>query len=194
MRQTSAVYVIRNTVTGCVYIGSSTSVEDRFRKHRNALRVGQSPNKQLQEDWNTYGEAAFEMTVLEVFPYVSVWTGTKELRVAEAFHLRAAKAVGSVYNAHPPYRNESRDRKTLRGWLVARDVTTEELAEKAGMSRSTIWSVEHGIRTSQPETLTKIANALHITQEQMILPEPRNKGQRRGPRTPKENPKEQDHS
>lgn len=186
MGQTSAVYAIRNTITGCVYIGSSTSVETRFRSHRNALRVGQSPNKQLQEDWKTYGEAAFEMTVLEVFPNISVWTSTTELRVAEAFHLRAAKAAGSVYNAAPPYRNESRDRKTLRGWLVARDVTTEELAAKSCVFRSTIWSVEHGIRTPRPETLAKIANALHITQEQLILPEPRNKGQRRGPRPPKE--------
>jgi group I intron endonuclease len=64
----SGVYVARNTVSGRVYVGSSISIYQRWRKHREALRRGKHPSNLFQDSWNKHGEAAFVWEVLEDVP------------------------------------------------------------------------------------------------------------------------------
>ncbi len=59
------VYEIRNTVTGECYIGKADSFEARWKLHRDTLRERRHHNHLLQAAWNSYGEDAFEFTVLE---------------------------------------------------------------------------------------------------------------------------------
>lgn len=56
---TIGVYLIRNTVNGKVYVGSSNNVEKRFGGHRHRLRKGIHSSCHLQEAWRKYGEESF---------------------------------------------------------------------------------------------------------------------------------------
>ena len=55
----SGVYVITNTVNFKVYVGSSKDVLRRITSHRSDLRRGISRNKNLQKDYDKYGEKIF---------------------------------------------------------------------------------------------------------------------------------------
>ena len=55
--------------------------------------------------------------------------------------------------------NELRRRRVL---------TLEELAEKAGVGRNTIWRLEHGVMGAQPRTIRKLAKALGVEPEDLV--------------------------
>lgn len=59
------IYVIRNTVNGKVYVGSSANVKERFRTHRKQLRANRHPNAHLQSAWQAYGESSFRFEIVE---------------------------------------------------------------------------------------------------------------------------------
>lgn len=60
------VYTIYNTITKKYYVGSAaTSIEGRFRNHKNTLRKNKHRNGRLQNSWNKYGENAFLFEILE---------------------------------------------------------------------------------------------------------------------------------
>ena len=50
-------------------------------------------------------------------------------------------------------------------------LTLEELAEKAGVGRNTIWRLEHGVMGAQPRTIRKLAKALDVEPEVLIKTE-----------------------
>jgi len=47
-------------------------------------------------------------------------------------------------------------------------LTLEELAEKAGVGRNTIWRLEHGVMGAQPRTIRKLAKALDVEPEVLV--------------------------
>ncbi len=49
-----------------------------------------------------------------------------------------------------------------------RVLTMEELAERAGVGRNTIWRLEHGVMGAQPRTIRKLAKALEVEPEYLI--------------------------
>ena len=50
------VYAIQHNVTGRIYIGSSENVTNRYKNHVSALRRGNHVNKELQKDFDSFGE------------------------------------------------------------------------------------------------------------------------------------------
>ena len=56
----------------------------------------------------------------------------------------------------------------LRELRRRRVLTLEELAEKAGVGRNTIWRLEHGVMGAQPRTIRKIAKALNVEPEELV--------------------------
>ena len=50
-----------------VYIGETIRGELRWKEHLRDLRGNRHPNKLLQEDFDKYGEQAFEWTILKEF-------------------------------------------------------------------------------------------------------------------------------
>ena len=59
------VYAIFNLQNDKVYIGSSVNVPKRRTEHFYKLNKGIHSNKNLQEDYNLYGQANFEFIFLE---------------------------------------------------------------------------------------------------------------------------------
>jgi transcriptional regulator with XRE-family HTH domain len=56
----------------------------------------------------------------------------------------------------------------LRELRRRRVLTLEELAEKAGVGRNTIWRLEHGVMGAQPRTIRKLARALNVEPEELV--------------------------
>lgn len=61
----SGIYGIVNNKTDKWYIGQAVNRQKRFNQHRWLLRNGKHANKELQNDWNHYGESAFSFVRLE---------------------------------------------------------------------------------------------------------------------------------
>ncbi len=61
---TSGVYWICNNINGCIYIGSSCHVYNRFRTHTRRLEIGSHGNPYLQNAWNKYRHINFIFEVL----------------------------------------------------------------------------------------------------------------------------------
>ena len=56
----------------------------------------------------------------------------------------------------------------LRELRRRRVLTLEDLAEKAGVGRNTIWRLEHGVMGAQPRTIRKLARALNVEAEELV--------------------------
>jgi len=65
--QPSCVYQIKNLTNNKVYIGETTRGELRWKEHLKGLRGNYHKNSLLQEDFDKYGEEAFEWSVLKEF-------------------------------------------------------------------------------------------------------------------------------
>jgi transcriptional regulator with XRE-family HTH domain len=63
------------------------------------------------------------------------------------------------------------DMAKLRELRRRRVLTLEELAEKAGVGRNTIWRLEHGVMGAQPRTIRKLAKALEVEPEELVKTE-----------------------
>lgn len=67
-QKVSGIYGIENTVNGKVYYGSTVDRDDRWRRHKRALKDGKHRNRHLQRAWNKYGEDAFRFVWMEDVP------------------------------------------------------------------------------------------------------------------------------
>ena len=65
--QPNCVYQIKNLENNKVYIGETIRGYLRWKEHLCDLRGNRHNNKLLQEDFNKYGEEAFEWTILKEF-------------------------------------------------------------------------------------------------------------------------------
>jgi transcriptional regulator with XRE-family HTH domain len=59
----------------------------------------------------------------------------------------------------------------LRELRRRRVLTLEELAQKAGVGRNTVWRLEHGMMGAQPRTIRKLAKALDVEHEELVKTE-----------------------
>lgn len=59
------VYQIKNEANGRVFIGASTNLNGLWNKEKFMLGMGSHMNKELQKDWNQFGEDQFSYLVLE---------------------------------------------------------------------------------------------------------------------------------
>src|SRR5690349_4837011 len=67
MMNHGGIYVIRNIISDCVYIGQTTSFYLRIGGHVTALRNNKHKTPMLQSDWNTHGADNFKFEVLIAF-------------------------------------------------------------------------------------------------------------------------------
>lgn len=58
------IYRIKCKQNGKIYVGRTRQVKHRFAVHATSLRGGYHENKALQEDFNKYGDANFEIKII----------------------------------------------------------------------------------------------------------------------------------
>ena len=63
--RTSAIYVLKNEISGSAYVGMTSQAARRWGKHLALLRCGKHHSPRLQEEFDEHGEAAFSFEVVE---------------------------------------------------------------------------------------------------------------------------------
>ena len=169
--QAKGVYAIRNTKTGCVYIGATTvSFAVRWRQHAQALKKGVHVNAKLQGDWSDLGSAAFCFSILEEVGDDALILLAERGHIAAATaplyniirfgrpHIRALYAptdgglsalMARLLEAEEVYESVTREAGSQGGPLVRqarRDLamTQRALAHALGVSHTYISKIEHG--------------------------------------------------
>jgi group I intron endonuclease len=67
----AGIYLIKNSINGKVYTGSSINIKNRLNKHRSCLKHNKHGNKHLQASFKKYGEEVFHFeTIKEV---ATIW-------------------------------------------------------------------------------------------------------------------------
>ena len=61
----NGIYAVRSTVTGRVWVGMSRNLEATRNGCWFCLRNGMHQGKSLQQEWNAYGESAFQYEILD---------------------------------------------------------------------------------------------------------------------------------
>jgi hypothetical protein len=59
------VYRIRNTGNDRSYIGFGTDLPAKINRHKAELRFGTHRNRELQDEWNSFGESSFRFEILD---------------------------------------------------------------------------------------------------------------------------------
>lgn len=83
--------MIKNLVTGRVYVGSSRSIKERIYFHKNALKKNKHFNKILQNSYNKHGKEAFKFSIIEECE-------REKLVEREQFWVDWYRINGKVYN------------------------------------------------------------------------------------------------
>ena len=65
MNTISGIYNIVNTKNGKFYVGSAMDINQRWNRHKNALKKNKHENLHLQRAYNKYGEDAFYCETIE---------------------------------------------------------------------------------------------------------------------------------
>lgn len=86
------VYMIRNTATGNCYIGASTGIHERWKRHMILLNNGSHATYPMLKEWKEHGAQAFTFSILELVPKPS------ELPAKEAEWIQKMKGECTVYN------------------------------------------------------------------------------------------------
>lgn len=64
MKTPMGVFQIRNTRNDKVLVDYSTDFKSKWNRHTMQLKFGSHKNKELQKDWNEYGEDNFVFEIL----------------------------------------------------------------------------------------------------------------------------------
>ena len=98
------VYRIRNTRNHKSYVGFDRDWSVRINRHKAELNFGSHRNRELQEEWNWFGEANFQFEGLDELEHKedSQTSPIEERKVlAEMWIHKLEKAGDSVVNLQP---------------------------------------------------------------------------------------------
>lgn len=128
----SGIYVIENSITGDVYVGSTCTFQKRIRRHFRELRQGTHHSTYLQRAFDKYGESAFTAHLAEEVPEKSHLIAREQLWI---------EALKPAYNMNPLATNSlgmkvsEETKQRLLGYSLAR-TTEERRLEQLGKKRS----------------------------------------------------------
>ena len=127
------VYMIKNTVNGKVYIGSSVNGYKRYNSHISHLRNGVHSSIRLQRSFNKYGAEAFVFIVLK-------YTDKNQHRKEEARVLKMLDAT----NPEKGYNNSD---LTERGVIKHTETTKEKMRKSQQDHAANLTDEERKLRS-----------------------------------------------
>lgn len=132
------VYKIENTITGKCYYGSSIYLRKRFNNHKTKLRNQKHDNKELQSEWNLYGENVFSFEIIEYCDKSILLEKENILINGGTLMYNIIKKANAKYGKeHPMYGKKHKEStiKTLKHKRSCQTVThTEETKNKISKS------------------------------------------------------------
>lgn len=99
MKPPMGAIIIKNNLSGKIFIDVSKDLKSIINRHRFQLKMGMHKTKELQQDWNEYGEEVFSFDVLEELKYDEKEEKidcTKELEIMKMIWLEKLKKDGLV--------------------------------------------------------------------------------------------------
>lgn len=118
---TSAIYQIRNSVSGRVYVGSAVNVEQRWACHRHRLRKGNHHSIAMQRSWNKHGAEVFVFEILECVQPADLiareqyWIDALDATNPKTGFNMAPTAGNSLGRKHPPEIRAKMRAKSFKG-------------------------------------------------------------------------------
>ncbi len=103
------VFQIRNTKNNKVFIGCSENLPGMLNRYRFQLKLGSHRNKDLQSDWNEFGQDAFVFEILDVLePKTDPdWNSEKDLLELKELWLEKLNPYDEFgYNKHTNLQNK----------------------------------------------------------------------------------------
>ena len=85
------IYMIKNNINNKVYIGQSSDIKKRWKKHIEDLNNKNHHNYHLQSAWDKYGSSNFEFIILEI-------CDKSELDKKEEFYIEKYNSLKNGYN------------------------------------------------------------------------------------------------
>lgn len=140
MEKVSGVYMIKNLVTGRVYIGSSGNIKSRWRTHKDLLKHRKHHNSYLQNSYNKHGIGAFKFSIIEKCE-------KEELEIREQYWYEYYKENGKVYNI----RNDVR---TCRGFKHS-EKTKQKISESHSGEKHYLYGKSLSEETKRKISLAK---------------------------------------
>jgi len=90
------VYRIRNTRNSKSYVGFGIDLPAKINRHKTELKFGSHRNRELQEEWNSLGEASFQFEVLDELDHKenSQTSPIEDLKVLAEIWIRKLEKAG----------------------------------------------------------------------------------------------------
>jgi len=136
--QISAIYVITNTVTNDMYIGSALNPKKRWYNHITTLEKNKNSSTLLQRNYNKYGKENFTFDIIEIvkdknklIEREQVWIDffNPKLNILKI----AGSRLGSKHSEETK-KKMSESRKGLNTWTTGRKFS-QELKDKLSQIR-----------------------------------------------------------
>ncbi|MCM3000211.1 GIY-YIG nuclease family protein [Paenibacillus cellulositrophicus] len=69
MKPQMGVYMLKCVPSGRIYLGFTQDMKSMLNRHQFMLKSGLHKCKELQREWNEYGESQFEVKVVDTLAY-----------------------------------------------------------------------------------------------------------------------------
>jgi hypothetical protein len=102
--RTMGVAAVRHDASGKTFVFANLDIHALVNRYRTQLRFGGHPNKDLQQDWQAFGEAAFTFEVLDTLvpKETSEIAPAEELAVLEQLWLDKLEPYAPAGYNRPP--------------------------------------------------------------------------------------------